>query len=283
MRRISPNRSLKCIRTMRKSSALIDGGFARVVTAHGACVLKVSVSEGQRSGSLFAPIHWSDENSSSARVGDLGRARAPIRIPVNRKSKATPATIAPVALPLQGFVRTRRHLDLPAGTWWCRIATRTRSGGANCIRSPHHVLARIRASYAWAATRSCSNSSTGRAASIAPSRLSTANSTAACRSVPARRRCAGTISRRLSPRGRRGTQPQSTITVCSATALSADSSPTICACFGVGHDTVRNAVQSGAAKSVADIARLLQAGSNCGSCLPELKRILARQRAAAVA
>ena len=39
--------------------------------AHGACVLKVVTSAGQQRGSLFAPIHWSDANASSARIGDL--------------------------------------------------------------------------------------------------------------------------------------------------------------------------------------------------------------------
>src|ERR1700704_1379891 len=39
---------------------LVDGGFAKVATRFGACVLKVMVSDRQRRGSLFAPIHWSD-------------------------------------------------------------------------------------------------------------------------------------------------------------------------------------------------------------------------------
>src|SRR5262249_6285214 len=48
---------------------LTDGSFARVSTAYGSCVLQVRVSDGQQPGTLFAPIHWSDANSSSARVG----------------------------------------------------------------------------------------------------------------------------------------------------------------------------------------------------------------------
>ena len=44
---------------------------ARDARRYGACVLKVVVSDGQRRGSLFAPIHWSDETASSARVGEL--------------------------------------------------------------------------------------------------------------------------------------------------------------------------------------------------------------------
>ena len=38
-------------------------------TQHGACVLKIVVTDAQQRGSLFAPIHWSDENASSARIG----------------------------------------------------------------------------------------------------------------------------------------------------------------------------------------------------------------------
>ena len=71
------------------------------------------------------------------------------------------------------------------------------------------------------------------------------------------------------------------MSVCDGALLTPDTGPMICACFGVGRDTVEDAVKAGAVASVADIGRVLQAGSNCGSCLPELKRILARQRAKA--
>ena len=53
------------------AARLADGGFARVRTPYGACVLKVALSEGQRRGSLFVPIHWSDETAASARIGEL--------------------------------------------------------------------------------------------------------------------------------------------------------------------------------------------------------------------
>ena len=57
--------------TDAKAMELVDGGFAKVTTRWGSCVLKVAVSDRQRRGSLFAPIHWSDETASAARVGDL--------------------------------------------------------------------------------------------------------------------------------------------------------------------------------------------------------------------
>ncbi|MBV8421879.1 MAG: (2Fe-2S)-binding protein, partial [Hyphomicrobiales bacterium] len=41
------------------------------------------------------------------------------------------------------------------------------------------------------------------------------------------------------------------------------------------------AIETGAAASVAGIGEALRAGTNCGSCLPELKRIVADAGASA--
>jgi assimilatory nitrate reductase catalytic subunit len=57
--------------------------------------------------------------------------------------------------------------------------------------------------------------------------------------------------------------------------------PIVCACFSVGLATIRDAIQSGSATSVETIGQALRAGTNCGSCLPELKRIVADTGAAA--
>ncbi|MDB5630090.1 MAG: assimilatory nitrate reductase alpha subunit apoprotein, partial [Tardiphaga sp.] len=46
------------------SARLVDGGFARVATDYGHCILKVVISERQQRGMLFAPIHWSDDTAS---------------------------------------------------------------------------------------------------------------------------------------------------------------------------------------------------------------------------
>jgi assimilatory nitrate reductase catalytic subunit len=54
----------------------------------------------------------------------------------------------------------------------------------------------------------------------------------------------------------------------------ADPGPVVCACFGVGLNVIRAAIADGAA-NVEEIGKALRAGTNCGSCLPELKRIVA--------
>jgi assimilatory nitrate reductase catalytic subunit len=53
-----------------------------------------------------------------------------------------------------------------------------------------------------------------------------------------------------------------------------ETGPVICACFGVGLNVIRAAMESKTATDVASIGKALRAGTNCGSCLPELKRIV---------
>src|SRR5262249_42931308 len=53
-----------------------------------------------------------------------------------------------------------------------------------------------------------------------------------------------------------------------------ENEPIICACFGIGVEAVRSAVRSGAVRTIDDIGNTLRAGSNCGSCLPELQTML---------
>lgn len=55
--------------------------------------------------------------------------------------------------------------------------------------------------------------------------------------------------------------------------------PLVCACFGVGLNLIRTALEQGAS-SVTDIGAALRAGTNCGSCLPELKKIVNESRVA---
>jgi len=56
--------------------------------------------------------------------------------------------------------------------------------------------------------------------------------------------------------------------------VACDAGPRVCACFGVTRDAVRHAVVTQRLDSVASIGRHLRAGTNCGSCIPELEEIL---------
>jgi len=63
----------------------------------------------------------------------------------------------------------------------------------------------------------------------------------------------------------------------------ADPGPVVCACFGVGLNVIRAAIASGAAANVDEIGAALRAGTNCGSCLPELNKIVSGEKLALTA
>jgi assimilatory nitrate reductase catalytic subunit len=56
----------------------------------------------------------------------------------------------------------------------------------------------------------------------------------------------------------------------------ADTGRTVCACFSVGEKTIQNAVQTQGLDSVEAVGQCLKAGTGCGSCVPEIRRILER-------
>jgi assimilatory nitrate reductase catalytic subunit len=101
--------------------AIEDGGFARVTTAFGNCILRVRITTNQPIGSIFAPIHWTDETASHSRVGALV---APFidQVSGQPEFKATPAAISSIFFKWKGYLTLRRPIQIPSGVWWARIA-----------------------------------------------------------------------------------------------------------------------------------------------------------------
>jgi assimilatory nitrate reductase catalytic subunit len=256
------------------AAGLTDGGFARVATAQGHCTLKVLVSDNQRQGLLFAPIHWSDATASSARIGELV---APHTDPYSGQpeAKATPAAVAPVALPLRGFVRSRRKLELPRDTWWARVAIA--DGSELRIATDRDMLF-------W---HDFAQQTLGRDAQLVEFFDGATYRAIAfvdgefdgCLSIgPTDAALHWEGLRAIIAAGAPTDDGLATLATASDAEIDADNGPIVCACFGVGLDAVCKAVRAGLATNVGDIGRALKAGTNCGSCLPELKQVLARER-----
>jgi assimilatory nitrate reductase catalytic subunit len=253
---------------------LADGGFARVTSQHGACILKVMVTDNQRPGSLFVPIHWSAETASGARVGDLVSARTDPHSG-QPEAKATPATIAAVDFALRGFIRTRAALTLPAGTWWARIAVAEgleyRLATSQGPMFWHDFAYRGLAPDARLAEQL--DGRTYQVAAFLDGQLDGCICLAPAEAAPQWDLAALAAAAAADDGGRRIPQRQA------SDYYMGETDAVVCACFQVGLDAVRKAVNGGAT-SVGDIGRTLRAGTNCGSCLPELKRIIVDERIA---
>jgi assimilatory nitrate reductase catalytic subunit len=255
---------------------VVDDSFARVTTDYGHCTLKVVVSERQQRGMLFAPIHWSDVNASSGRVGALV---APFTDPYSGQpdSKVTPVSITPYEYVFRGFVLSRKQIGLPQSLWWARAAI---AGGHAYLFADNADLARwpgwLRAASGddFAEYRDFGGG-VYRAASFAGDRIET------CLFVgPAHDAGDWDVVKSLFAAASLTDDQRRMLLSGRSTEGVASTGPVVCACFGVGRATICDAIASGA-RSPADIGARLKAGTNCGSCIPELKRLIAESEPAA--
>lgn len=255
-------------------------GFARLRSVHGECVLKVFISEGQQRGALFAPIHWSDETASSARVGDLV---TPATDPFSGQpdSKATPVSVEPVSYAFRGFVLARGRLTPPNESWWARVTLHDGDGWLLAgNEGPETWRAWAKACFAGLEIAEYNDAPRGlyRAAAFVDGRL------AGCLFIgPAEAAPQWDAVKALFERETLSEAQRRAVLSGRSTDGLADPGPLICACFGVGLNVIKAAIESGEAINVEQIGAALRAGTNCGSCLPELKRIVDHERAAQTA
>ena len=248
-----------------------DGDFARVTTDYGQCTLRVIVSERQQRGMLFAPIHWSEANATGARVGSLV---APITDPFSGQpeNKATPASITPYEFVFRGFALSRKPLELPAHAWVARVAV---NGGHGYLFADNADLAGWQSwlkSFARDDVAEYVDFGGGvyRAASFGGDRID------ACLFIgPARDAGDWNVVKDLFAADALGNEQRRMLLSGKSADGLANTGPIVCACFGVGRNTICDTI-AGGARSAADIGARLKAGTNCGSCIPELKRLIAQ-------
>jgi assimilatory nitrate reductase catalytic subunit len=57
----------------------------------------------------------------------------------------------------------------------------------------------------------------------------------------------------------------------------------VCSCFGVGRKTICDAIAKQQLRTTAEVGAKLRAGTNCGSCVGEIRMLLADRLAAGAA
>ena len=247
---------------------LEQGRLARVSTRHGAAVLRVMSSDRLAPGSLFVPIHWSAANSSAGRIGALVQPKTD---PLSGQpdAKATPANIAAFPATHFGFLLSRQLAPTGGLTYWARA--RMPAGTVTFF-----ALSAMPASWTdWCRGRLpagewLSYEDAGlnqfRVAVLANDRLEAVLYAAGRPELPSIEWLKTCFARTQVPaHERRGL-------IAGRPIGGDDEGHVVCACFQVGRARILRAVAAGA-HSPAAIGLATRAGTNCGSCLPELKRL----------
>jgi assimilatory nitrate reductase catalytic subunit len=256
------------------AAKLVDCGTAKITTRYGSAILPVSFAAGQWRGSIFAPIHWSDATAADARVGDMvTTANDPVS--GQPELKATPARVEPVEFAYRGFDLTRRMIALPAGTWFARAAVAGGYGLLFATNEPpdlwHDLACRLMPEDAELAEYIDRPRGLMRLAAFRSGRLD------GCIFVgPAHTPPQWSVVRSLFESGALAESERRMLLSGRSADGVVESGPVICGCFGVGLSAIRAALAQGRAVTVDDIGRTLRAGTNCGSCVPELRSIIER-------
>ena len=248
--------------------------LTEVESPHGRAILRVVVTERQRRGSLFAPMHWTDQHASLARVDALiGAAADPVS--GQPELKGAPVAARRFAAAWQTFAVSTREIisaesayfamAIVKGGWraelagieapadWTLFARRTLAldDGAD-VTAYHDTAAK---QHRFIAFRDGVFSG---ALFAAPGPVAVARSYIVERlgePVPPAERL-----RLLT--GRPGAEAR-------------DRGPTVCACFDVGRNEILEAAADlGGAATVAAIGARLKAGTNCGSCRGEIAKLI---------
>jgi len=260
---------------------LHDGDLAQAESVDGAAVLPVRLSDALREGEVFAPIHWTDQFTSAGPIGRLaGAATDPIS--GQPELKATPVRITALT-PQWHALLLRGPGQVPQGPYyWGRVPLER---GHAFTLTGWEPLPTGRGTELWisalldappaAELVSYADPARGtfRYASIVGRRLDACLFVAHKKSsLPSRDALAALLGTRMEPEARAFVLAGS-----SAVARGRDAAgPTICACFGVGLHTLHNAIANRRLTSIAEVGANLRAGTNCGSCIPDIKAILSR-------
>jgi assimilatory nitrate reductase catalytic subunit len=290
---------------------LQDGGLARLSSRHGSMLARVQVSDEQRIGSVFVPMHWNDAYARSARVDALAAA---ITDPISGQPelKHTPVYAEAYRPAWQGFVLSRNRFALPeagycactqgAGYWRHEIAgdvvPENWRDWVQTALTPNRLLTgasplpcreRARERVETSSLRcSASNSSAEwieyrdaamgryRAACIQDGRLEAVFFIAPDQRLPEREWLASLFSQMaIDPADLAGL-----LAARPPKGSMANTGRTVCACYSVGEKTIMNAIREQGLHSVEAVGVCVKAGTGCGSCVPEVRRLLAQHASA---
>jgi assimilatory nitrate reductase catalytic subunit len=257
--------------------------LARVQSAHGAAVLRVRHAPEQPRGTVFAPMHWSSAFASHGRIGALVNA-ATDPISGQPELKHTPVRLERATPAWQAFLAARQRADAASleETLWVMAVTpygyRYELAGEAIPRRWEDWVRRLFPERPrgddWLSYED-PGAGVFRYVRLIGDRLDACVFIARERPAVARDwlvRLFGETSLRGGHLRLLAGEPAADDT--------ANRGRTLCACLGVGEDTIAMAIRQQRLRSVEAIGAATGAGTNCGSCRSELAALLRRMATA---
>ena len=255
-----------------------DGTLVRVTSRWGAMVARLRCTADQPRRTLFVPIHWSDQRASDARVGALVN---PVVDPLSGEPefKHTPVSVSPFPVDWHAVVFSRAPLQLQqadAAVWWVRIQgegfLRYELAGRGRLDDPQRwsrALLGMQRVPEWLQVHEDS-SHDYRAVALDADQLLACVYISSRAELPSR-----SWLGRLFDKDRLSEADIVGLKLGRSVDPADDVGATVCSCFSVGRNTILDAIRDNGLTSVEGVGRCVRAGTNCGSCQPEIRALIA--------
>ena len=258
-----------------QSISLEENQLAMVTSKQGQVIARVKISDEQKQGNLFIPIHWNDQFSAQANVGQLVAANTD---PVSGQPefKYTPIKIQPYNVSWYGFIISKRELNVKRFDYWTRV---------KCKNVWCYEVAGLSHTDEWSRVARqllCADSEKPewieyydpaqkryRAARIDNDILDSCLYIGPDSDLPGK----SWLMDLFSSEPLDNSDRVSILSGKSAIAMP-DQGPIICSCFAVGLNTIKQAIEEQGMVTAEQIGEALRAGTNCGSCKPEIQKII---------
>ncbi len=249
------------------------GELVSVRSRIGVLVAPARLGTDSARGQVFAPMHWSDAFASGARVG----AAIPAAVdPLSGEPefKHAPVRLERTAVDWYAFALLRGRIEPVPAFWWARVPAQgfSRYELAGTGRPEWSSLARQwlapSAEQDWMEYR---DESRGiyRAAAVSEDRLEGVLFVACTPQSPSR----GWLEERMTD-GRLAPGDRRCLLNGAPLAQGFEEGPIVCSCFGVGRDALKVGIAAYGLVTARQVGARLRAGTNCGSCLPEIQALL---------
>jgi len=247
---------------------LVGADLAEVSSAHGAAILRVRITDCVQQGQLFAPMHWTAETAPTGRIDALVAA-ATDPVSGQPEYKASVVAVRKLAAAWYGFAVSARPLR-PDCAYWALATTRNGYRAELAGRTtPDDWEAEARRLFGSPAANATSiidgARGTVRIALEEDGRLVAALFVASEPVAVMRDHLAALP----------GTGGQGVLTG-RPPADTPNPGPVLCACLGIGLNTIVTAIETRGLMSVEAVGAALGAGTNCGSCRPEIAALISR-------
>ena len=261
-----------------KKYALRQGDIAEIESLWGEMLVRVELSDRLPQGEIFVPMHWTSQFSSQGRVGTVVNPEVD-PISFQPESKHTPVSIKAFKTNWHGFIISRHPLILDGIDYTVLIKGdgyfRYELAGKRKIKHWQAHLSNQLKLYTgeldWQ-TYQDEHHDIFRTACFSEGIVQAVLVTGATYQLPDRT----WISSLFAQEGK-----SQALDTASRMALLTGTPPLgtpdvgriICACFNVGEKTIQSCIETHQLKNVQELGKICKAGTNCGSCVAEIKEL----------